>query len=783
MSNNIGIYLEGKKLDLFDDEDINITSKATDINNIGAVYTDFSQSFTVQASPNNNAIFQHFYDTDLIGTFNSNVRVPCYIEVDTIPFKVGKMQLESIKLKNKVPASYKVTFYGNLTQLDDAFANDELDVLDFSEYTHLHSLDNVIDATQNPNVYGGNVIYPLIGQSPWQFGTANIYDINSNIGSIEYKDLKPAIRLERIFEKVQEHYGVTFQGDFLETADYRNLFMWLSKEKERMKANSLTTEIDLTTAGSMASVNATVNTTTDTISFNTVSTTGDFFEESQFYQYQVKINPSAGYDNVLYQVKLYVNDVLKIDSEYVQGTKTFSTSTPINRTTTSIPYTVRAEITGSDTMSYVPTTYLRRKTGSSILGIYTTTTGSIVEPVKSLTAIVNLNEQLPKIKIKDLLGGLIKMFNLVIRPVRVGVFEIDTLDNFNAKGEVFDITNFVDIDTIDIKRPEIFSTIFFKYQKTNCILGKRFRETFDSLGEVGYGDLRATYNIDNKKELKIELPFELLMFERLQVREPSSSAGDLTDIQVGSVIEDKPPYESVATKPILFYNNGVIKHPDHKFRLGTGGYGAIIDYGYHCGNMNDRDSNQVRNTLCWGSNISTWDYVDEKNSLYNNYWKTYIESVYSLKQRKFSFSAFLPASIINNLSINDKFIINDQRYNIEDYTLNLNGGRTKLTLSNDIRSFDYSEGINYTSINVPPSGLFYTIKVKTNVDWSVLKVDVGYGTSWINFETSTSGDKSGFVTIKVDNVTFPGGTARAMNLQFTINGVITTLPIIQEGIV
>ena len=58
----VGIYiknsytLEFDRVELFADEKISVTSSIQNINNIGATYSDFSQTFTVPATKNNNKI-------------------------------------------------------------------------------------------------------------------------------------------------------------------------------------------------------------------------------------------------------------------------------------------------------------------------------------------------------------------------------------------------------------------------------------------------------------------------------------------------------------------------------------------------------------------------------------------------------------------------------------------------------------------------------------------------------------------------------------------------------
>ena len=61
----VQVYIEGQRLDLFKDEIISVTSKQQDIQDISKVFTDYSQSFSVPSSIKNDAIFKHFYNSDI----------------------------------------------------------------------------------------------------------------------------------------------------------------------------------------------------------------------------------------------------------------------------------------------------------------------------------------------------------------------------------------------------------------------------------------------------------------------------------------------------------------------------------------------------------------------------------------------------------------------------------------------------------------------------------------------------------------------------------------------
>jgi len=121
MKRKVQVYIEGQRLELFEDEQIQVSSSIQNIQDISKVFTDFSQSFSVPCSQHNNPIFEHFYENALNGTINPNLRRDGYIEIDLTFFRRGKIQLESVQLKNGQPYEYKVTFYGEIRTLKDRF--------------------------------------------------------------------------------------------------------------------------------------------------------------------------------------------------------------------------------------------------------------------------------------------------------------------------------------------------------------------------------------------------------------------------------------------------------------------------------------------------------------------------------------------------------------------------------------------------------------------------------------------------------------------------------------
>ena len=226
MKRSVQIYVEGKQLELFNDEQINVNSSVQNISDISKVFTDFSQSFTVPASPHNNEILQYFYQSDLQQTIDQNIRRDAWIEINLTPFRRGKIQLEKANVKNNKVDSYTVTFYGDVLALKDRFGEDKLFNLDLSslefEFNGTEVYDRITDLTTDYDVR-----YPLIANTRlWTYNDSGTQDITQNAHAIQYDELFPAVRVSKIFDAIQTDYGVTFQGTFLSDPRFTQCFLW-----------------------------------------------------------------------------------------------------------------------------------------------------------------------------------------------------------------------------------------------------------------------------------------------------------------------------------------------------------------------------------------------------------------------------------------------------------------------------------------------------------------------------------------------------------------------------
>lgn len=783
----VNIYVDGVQLELFKDEQIEINSTIQNIADISKTFSDFSQSFTVPASNINNGIFQHYYNTDVDGTFNPNIRVLGYIELGSLPYKYGLIQLEDVKLKNQKPYAYTIRFFSSTLNLSDLVKEEELTALDLSEFDHEYN-ESIFDATYTESIANGDVYYPLITSlRNYVIGNGTNLDITHTAGAIKYFELKPALRLTKIFDAIENRYDVVFKRDFLNRAVFDNLFMWMHRDAGRMVTFGDEQVVDINSAGTIqTNTNATVNLTNNTISY-TVAT-------SRKFTVKIKVLPVTGYEDVTYNLKIY-NNGEQVVSASGAGDNTFQFVATQNGS-----YTNYFTVTSDAGFEYeTQIQVIQRNTLAPFFQ-----SGTASTPTQQTEGQVKFVNIVPKMKVKEFLTSVIKMFNLVLAPVNSNTFVLIPLDDWYAQGKLVDISDFVETDDITIKRPKLFKQIEFKHQETGQILGEQFRL---NNGGIGYGDLRSTYDIDGT-ELKVETQFENLVFERLT----DISNGDLTNIQVGKSFDKT--LEPYIGKPYIFYRSGY-QFYDTSIKFHDYGH---THYTWLTSTENDCFLNQVSNSINFSADFSTFLYSEITRNLFSNYWEDYISDLYSLKRRIINYTAYLPIGLIINLKLNDRIVIGDKAYIINSMKINLVSGKVDFELLNYIGTpftsindnilltadnVDYTadttmltadavsfyipaysgvaNGVEFTSLQVTPSAQNYDCKITANQNYNVVKNDTGDGTSWVTLENET-GTQTNYLKIKVAKYT-AGITddtlTRSMDLVVNIGGDSFTITITQ----
>ena len=684
--NIIQLYIQGQRMDLFADETISVTSTIQNSRDISKIFTDFSQSFTIPASKNNNKVLKHYYNTTIAegSSIDARKKLDGYIELNHALFKKGKIRVDGVKMKDNSPEVYKITFFGNTVTLPELFGEDKLsDVGTLSAYNHDYDAAEVKTGLES-SLVSGSIVYPLISHTERLYydgaGTTTddgnlYYDATKSNRGLDYRDLKPALKVKNIIDAIGSQYGLIFQSDFFDSTMFNELYMWLHRSKGQMTAAAGTTQVSNVTNFQFVSG-------TDFATFNDGALqleTYDFGYESKDYQATLIVVPVGSGE---YTIKVYNNNYLY---DTVTGI-TNSFSKQYNLDGNSI-WSLKIVIETNNGITDYDARWLVDEftTDNNPFGGGSLTQQAVyLSANQSLISQVIITDNIPNMKVMDFMSNIFKTFNLTSYVLVDGKIYVEKLDDFYADGLGYDITKYVDRNSTDIDRAIPYKKISLEFPEPKTFFAQKTNEIN---GGTGYGNL--LYDGGEKLDggdYTVKVDFEKVVYERM-----SNVANDaLTDIgwgwfvdYKGSSADDITKVSSIVEKPLLFFN--VSEDSSSTPISWTSGTHSQITTYNRPANIN-ADQSQ---SLNFGSEIDEYNRsgnsaIINNNSLFENFYKTYITQVFDRRARIYRYSAKLPSKILLKYNLNDTFTVFDQDYIINNINVNLITGDTKLELINKL---------------------------------------------------------------------------------------------------
>jgi hypothetical protein len=643
------LFIEGVEVDLFKDEIVTVNSSVANVQDISKVFSDFSQSFLVPASPRNNAIFQHWYESDIVPTIDQNLRRDAFIEIETMPFRVGKIQLNEAVIKDGQVVSYSLNFFGALTSLKDRFGELTLKDLDYSSISFIYNGTNVYDRLTD-GITSYDIRFPLVASDRlWTFGTSG-EDISTTAKAVVWDKLFPAVRVNAIFNIIETQFGINFSSLFFQTAKWLDLYARY-QNTEISQVIGKNQIVDL-------SSNSLTGTWVNPPIYNLVENTVTIpYQAPDLLPYLIGVSTFL-YDDPTATVycDVYLNGVLFSSTKMINSaTFSFCGEVPNNP---GISQEIKFFFRSTKTVNF---DYTIR-----ISDYLFTLNNKRARITGNTTSIVNINASLfaPSVKIADFVSAIFKAFNLVCIGENETTFTIEPLQDWYSLGSEKDITKYV-INSSSVKRVPLYKQIAFKYKESKSFVNKEFLSSFNR----SYGDLDYAFDYDGT-EFKIELPFENIQFTELKYGTTDS------DLFVAFTLDEKfTPY--VPELALMYLNGEATSNPAFKFFDGTSNLN-VTDYALF------NSVNTTGFSLCFGNEFNIVTQETEPNSLYQTYYSNHLGNLYDLQQRLFSFTAMLPTGVLANLKMNDKIIIKDKRYLINDISSTLNNGEVKMNLIREL---------------------------------------------------------------------------------------------------
>lgn len=671
----VQLYIEGQEVELYKDESITLTQSIQDVRDIQKIFTEYSRTFSVPASKNNNKIFKHFYNYYIDG-FDARKKKSAEILINYKPFKKGKIKLEGVSLKNNEAHTYRLTFFGETVTLPDLLGEDRLANLgQLSVFNFRYNDTNIkaymkdgLDATLGTEVIEDGIIFPLITHTNRLIYDSskdeinNLYVAGSNNG-VPFSQLKPALRVHAIIKAIELEYPqLKFSTDFFNENNeaYYNLYIWL-----HTKAGGIFVDQERQQLFKDLQVNNTK--VKDLIVRNTnFEITNDRPNLNYELDYTVEpANNSTEYNLVITQNGTEFKRFNSLTGDTKNGEA-------INSGTVADPIEVNngkfaAYIETTDATTFNLTVHIGRRNKE------TTVTSSLTTFADTS---INILTQIPDMNILDFLTGLFKMFNLTAYVGTNGTIVVKTLDSFYASSsKVHDLTPYIDVTESQVDSPIPYRQVNLGYEGLDTFLAKNFQSSTNK----GWGTLE--YNSEFKLEgevYEIELPFEHLLYEKLV--DPNTSQEQ--NIQWGWFVDEQQ--EPTSGLPLLFY----------AIQADTGSIGVqnlagtfdTVNTPYMPANSSGIWSSYIKDnmkqSINFHSEIDEYALRSNEKTLFDTYYKSYIKDLFEPKKRITKLSAYIPISIMHNLSLADDIVIFDKQYRINTITTNFETNQSELELTN-----------------------------------------------------------------------------------------------------
>ena len=684
----VGIYikdaitLEYKRIELFADEKISVNSSIQNVNDISKTFTDYSQTFVIPASKQNNKIFKHWYENSNDSGFSTLVKADAYIELDTIPFRTGKIQLESAIIKDNQPDSYSITFIGALGSLKDKF--DGLFLKDLNDTSNDFTYSAaIVKAKVVTTAASADIMFPLISSlNYWTYGSG--YDISTAAEPIRYNQLFPALRLSKVISMIDNDtkWNINFSGSFLTDPRFTNAYLWLknadvfipSYQEELITFQNTSAITYSDTQSTTLALNfwKVPPLTSNVISSNTLTYGGD---DDYYRILNFSITPTVA--GIKYKIVLYINNISTATiANYtsIVGTQVASYPEPC-WIHPNFDYTFKIVPEATITFNASVQLQSRFNKGTFSLPDYHYAYQTISKSANQTVTVSNLQVKsyFPEIKIEDFLTGIMKMFNLTCYSTDGINYTLDTLENYYATGITRDLTKYIKSDNINLNRVKSYKKINFEYEKSESVINTGFSQA----NGIEYGTLFLD-TTNEGDEYSIKLPFENLNFNNLSEK-----------LQVGYALKNDAVTKYIP-KPVILYDYNptalttLTTAADFYFNLSTTAGTSTLHTTYKAFGQEYFDGTNTY-SLNFPAQQSTLTNESVNNSLYIQYYSNYIGNVFNPKARLIKVSGILPTSLLTSLKLNDKILIRDKKYIINTMTTDLTTGEVQFELLTDFR--------------------------------------------------------------------------------------------------
>ena len=206
------LTIDGNEIELYENEPVNLSYQFSNLQEINASSSNFSQTFRVPLTKKNQDYFGPVNEFGLIPDWDPKTKVDAELSYNTIPVMRGFVQVKAIYVQKGKYADVELVFFGETANLSRDIGDGMLTDLDLSSYDHTLNATN-IEASWTGSLSSGAIRYglPDKGQNWFANQTDNIW---SSSNPLEHGDFTPYFRVSKLLEEILDGAGYEMDSDF-----------------------------------------------------------------------------------------------------------------------------------------------------------------------------------------------------------------------------------------------------------------------------------------------------------------------------------------------------------------------------------------------------------------------------------------------------------------------------------------------------------------------------------------------------------------------------------------
>jgi hypothetical protein len=648
------LVIEGRPVDLFNDETIQLTRAIKDFLTTAA-RTDFTQQFNIPSTAVNDPIFQNYFDENsVLSGWNAFLKLDAIIYIHSIPIFNGCIELTGVEFKNGLPRQYNLIFYGQGKTAIADFGEKTLPMVDWSAYNHTVNYTNVIDSWFG-NLLAGKVLYPV---ADWHIGLTYckvpVVDNNLYSGGLAINDLRPALLLKEMVTACFADIDYTLSGSLLDKSNFDDLYVIpMSGAGPVQNTGNVDAKIDVgITSYTTPSVTGNVRIIFPTVTSDPLSlydnTTG-VYTAPYNGQYTLQLSGSVSALTGATFIKVSTNGNLKQFGS-VGSTGAFSG-------------TIIVDLNRGDSLSI-----LQQTKGVTIFSSFDF---EIIEvPFGIDGSTLDFEVVMPSMKVSDFINGFLRTYNAVLIPVSNTEFELHNIDDYYALGDTKEWTDYIDMADIKHEKVPIPRKISMSHQEAEDLANVQYT----AINNQAYGSVSASPEVDfANEELNIESPFSVFVPSVIREKDINNQVIRDTELQIPVVLDSD--FKAVKGDLYLAYFVERKTIVADTFQLE-----GIDQYSYPLmSTYQDYPTTTATKSVAFGVE-ATISGNAATATLYDEFFKTYLSRIFSTKSRIVHFDAILPVNEWLQLEMNDTIAVSGNYYKIQNIEYDILNEKAHLVL-------------------------------------------------------------------------------------------------------